>query len=56
MQGSLLVIDAPDLEAAKKFAAGDPYVKAGLFERVKIRPWRKVIGHRGAFELGDRDR
>jgi len=44
MQGSLLVIDVPDLEAAKKFSAGDPYVKAGLFESITIRPWRKVIG------------
>ena len=44
MQGSLLVIDVPDLAAAKKFSAGDPYVKAGLFESVEIRPWRKVIG------------
>ena len=44
MQGSLLVIDVPNLAAAKKFSAGDPYVEAGLFESVEIRPWRKVIG------------
>ena len=47
MIGSLLLIEVEDLAAAKKFSAGDPYVKAGLFERVEIRPWRKVIGSAG---------
>ena len=43
MNGSLLIIDFADLKAAEDFAAGDPYNKAGLFENVTIRPWKKVI-------------
>jgi len=41
--GSLLIVDAPDRAAAEAFAAADPYVKAGLFGQVSIRPWRKVF-------------
>ena len=31
-----------DEAAAKAFAANDPYAKAGLFETVEIRAWRRV--------------
>ena len=41
--GSLLILEAEDLAAAQAFAKKDPYVAAGLFERVEVRPWRKVI-------------
>jgi len=44
MCGSLVVIDVADQEAADAWAAADPYAKAGLFERVSIRPWNRVIG------------
>lgn len=44
MVGSLLVIEAEDLAAARAWAAGDPYAKAGVFERVDIRPWKAVVG------------
>jgi uncharacterized protein len=44
MCGSLLVLDLPDRRAADDWAAGDPYARAGLFERVEIRAWKKVIG------------
>lgn len=37
--GSLVVVEAPDMAAAQALAAGDPYAKAGLFESVEIRPW-----------------
>ena len=37
--GSLVVVEAPDLAAAQALAAGDPYAKAGLFESVEIRSW-----------------
>ena len=37
--GSLVVVEAPDLAAAQALAAGAPYAKAGLFESVEIRPW-----------------
>jgi uncharacterized protein YciI len=39
MNGSLIVIEAPSLEAAKEIAAGDPFAKIGLFASVEIRPW-----------------
>jgi uncharacterized protein YciI len=43
MTGSLLILDFADRTEAQAFADGDPYAKAGLFERVEIRPWRKVL-------------
>jgi len=43
MNGSVLIIDFPDRDAAEGFAHGDPYSKAGLFESVDIRPWKKVF-------------
>jgi uncharacterized protein YciI len=44
MAGSLIILEVADLAAAQAFAAGDPYGKAGLFERVDIRPWRATFG------------
>jgi uncharacterized protein YciI len=44
MAGSLMIIEAADLAAAEAFSAGDPYRKAGLFERVEVRPWRATFG------------
>lgn len=44
MNGSLIVLDVPNIETAQAWAAGDPYGKAGLFEDVTLRPWNKVIG------------
>ena len=41
--GSLLIIDVVDDAAAAGFADADPYVKAGLFESVVIRPFRLVF-------------
>lgn len=44
MCGSLVVLDVETLEAAREWAAADPYAKAGLFQSVDIREWKKVIG------------
>ena len=44
MCGSLVVLEVASLEAAQDWAAGDPYAKAGLFQSVELRPWKKVIG------------
>jgi uncharacterized protein YciI len=44
MVGSLVVLNVDDLDAAKAWAANDPYAKAGLFASVDIREWKKVIG------------
>ena len=40
MIGSLIIIEAADLEAARRWHAGDPYVKAGLFASSDVRPWK----------------
>ena len=32
-----------DLDGAQAFADGDPYYKAGVFESVSIKPWKKVF-------------
>ena len=40
MVGSLIIFEAEDLEAAKRWHANDPYAKAGLFARSEIRPWK----------------
>ena len=43
MTGSMFVIEASDLAAARAFNAADPYTLAGLFQRVEVRPWRQSI-------------
>jgi uncharacterized protein len=44
MAGSLLIVDAPDRAAVDQFCKDDPYVTAGLFESVDIRPFRVTVG------------
>ncbi|WP_275785608.1 YciI-like protein [Pararhizobium gei] len=41
--GSLVVLNAETIEAAKAIAAADPYAKAGLFATVDIKPWNWVF-------------
>ena len=41
--GSLVVAEFPDLEAARTWAADDPYVTAGVFKDVTVKPFRKVF-------------
>lgn len=43
MRGSFFIVDAPDVAAVERFAAGDPYRAAGLFERVDIHGFRQAI-------------
>jgi uncharacterized protein YciI len=44
MCGSLFVIEVDDLEAAKAFNAGDPFVQRGVFGKVDIRGFNKTMG------------
>lgn len=46
MAGSMLVIDVADRAAAEAFSAADPYTKAGLWQRVEIRPIKLSVGQR----------
>ena len=44
MAGSLVILDVADMDAARAWADGDPYPKAGLFDSVELTAWKKVIG------------
>lgn len=48
MAGSLIIFDADDLETAKAWHAGDPYVKAGLFAHSDVRAWKPTFNPIGA--------
>ncbi|MFM2279261.1 MAG: protein YciI [Pseudomonadota bacterium] len=41
--GSLVVVEAETIEAAKAIADADPYAKAGLFASVEVRAWNWVF-------------
>lgn len=43
MNGSLIVVEAPTIDAARAILEGDPFAKAGIFAEVDIRPWRWSI-------------
>ena len=44
MDGSLVILDVADMAAARDWAENDPYARAGLFESVEIRAWKRLIG------------
>jgi hypothetical protein len=44
MVGSLIIIEADDIDAARAFAEDDPYRNAGLFAEVDVKPWRWIVG------------
>ncbi len=41
--GSLIVAEFPDLESAKAWADEDPYIKAGVYARVNVKPFKKTL-------------
>ena len=41
--GSLVVAEFPDLDAARAWAEDDPYVAAGVYEKVTVKPFKKVF-------------
>ena len=43
MAGSLIVFEADNIEAARAWHAQDPYVKAGLFAKSDVRPWKMTF-------------
>ena len=44
MSGSLVILEVPDRAPAEAWAKADPYAKVGLFAKVRIEEWKKVIG------------
>ncbi|WP_137167499.1 YciI family protein [Salinimonas lutimaris] len=41
--GSLVVAEFASLEAAQAWADADPYVAAGVYESVLVKPYKKVL-------------
>ena len=41
--GSLIVAEFPSLDAARAWAEADPYRAAGVYARVHVFPFRKVL-------------
>jgi len=41
--GSLIVAEFADLAAAQTWADADPYIAAGVYRDVSVRPFRKVL-------------
>ena len=41
--GSLVVVDFPSLQDAQSWAEADPYIQAGVYERVIVKPFKKVL-------------
>ena len=44
VDGLLLAIEAPSIEAARSFVADSPYAKAGLFAETQVRRWDWTTG------------
>ena len=41
--GSIVIAEFPSLTEAQAWAAEDPYVDAGVYQRVEVRPFRRVL-------------
>lgn len=41
--GSLIVAEFDSLEAAQTWADADPYIAAGVYEKVDVKPFKKVL-------------
>ena len=41
--GSLIVAEFESLEAAKVWAEADPYVTSGVYAKVSVKPFKKVL-------------
>jgi uncharacterized protein len=41
--GSLIVAEFADLAAAKSWAEADPFVSAGVYANVSVKPFRKTL-------------
>jgi hypothetical protein len=41
--GSLVIAEFDSLEAAREWADADPYCAAGVYEKVTVKPYKKVL-------------
>ena len=46
-EGSLLVLEADSLEAARATLLADPFIAEGIFGSVEVKPWRVAFNHSG---------
>ncbi|VAW25146.1 hypothetical protein MNBD_ALPHA11-314 [hydrothermal vent metagenome] len=42
--GSMMIVEAGDIDEAKRMAASDPYVTGGVFENYEVRRWNWLLG------------
>jgi len=41
--GSLVIAEFENLQAAQKWADADPYIAAGVYQNVMVKPYKKVL-------------
>lgn len=41
--GSLIIAEFESLEAAKQWADADPYISAGVYKNVSVKPFKRVL-------------
>ncbi|WP_084976669.1 YciI family protein [Plesiomonas shigelloides] len=41
--GSTVIAEFPSLEEAKQWAEADPYVAAGVYRQITVKPFRRVL-------------
>jgi len=41
--GSIVIAEFPSLADARAWAEADPYIEAGVYQRVEVRPFRPVL-------------
>ncbi|MBV2194081.1 MAG: hypothetical protein KUL81_12165, partial [Azonexus sp.] len=41
--GSLIIAEFVSLEAARAWADADPYIAAGVYEKVTVKPFKKAL-------------
>jgi uncharacterized protein YciI len=41
--GSLVIVDFPSLEDAQQWANDDPYIEAGVYKKVVVKPYKLVL-------------
>ena len=42
-QGSVIIARFPDMESARSWADEDPYLAAGVYEKVAVYPFKRVL-------------
>jgi len=42
-EGSLIIAEFEDVEAARTWAQADPYIAAGVYREVSVRPFRQTL-------------